>query len=112
MSERSHTVLIVDDTPSELAVVVARLEEAGFEIVVAPRGDDAVEQARLVMPDLILLDVLVAGVSGFETCRRLKASDLTREIPVIFMTSTTAVHDRLGGFVAGGVDYITKPFAI
>src|SRR5438105_662208 len=78
------------------------------------QDDEAAGQARaeLVRPDLILLDIVMPGIDGFETCRRLKASDQARDIPVIFMTSLTDVHDKLDGFAAGGVDYVTKPIHV
>lgn len=105
-------VLIVDDTPANLGVVVEYLEEHGFRVAVAQDGEEAVARAELVRPDLILLDIMMPGIDGFETCRRLKASDQARDIPVIFMTSLTDVHDKLDGFAAGGVDYVTKPIHV
>ncbi|WP_437320363.1 response regulator [Sorangium sp. So ce385] len=108
---RPETLLIVDDTPANLAVIIDHLEDQGFEIAIAQDGEEAVERAELLRPDLILLDVvLVPGIDGFETCRRLKASASTREIPVIFMTALADTADKVAGFEAGGVDYVTKPF--
>ncbi|WP_437970702.1 response regulator [Sorangium sp. So ce260] len=110
---RPDTLLIVDDAPANLAVIIAHLEDEGFEIAIAQDGEEALERAELLRPDLILLDVvLVPGIDGFETCRRLKASASTREIPVIFMTALADTADKVAGFEAGGVDYVTKPFQL
>lgn len=105
-------VLIVDDNPVNLGVVVDHLEDHGYEVNIAQGGEEALERAQFVQPDLILLDVLMPGVDGFETCRRLKADPVTREIPVIFMTALADLHDKISAFAAGGVDYVSKPFQI
>ncbi|HSI22866.1 MAG TPA: PAS domain-containing protein [Methylophilaceae bacterium] len=106
------TVLIVDDTLASLGIVVEALEDAGFRISVAEGGEEAVRRAALVHPDLILLDVMMADMDGLEVCRRLKASTATADIPVIFMTALAEASDRLAGFSAGAVDYVTKPLQI
>jgi diguanylate cyclase (GGDEF)-like protein len=106
------TVLIIDDTPANLAVVVEHLEAHGFRVAVAQEGEEGVSRAEFSQPDLILLDVMMPGIDGFETCRRLKGADRTRDIPVIFMTASAETQDKISGFSAGGVDYITKPFQI
>ena len=103
------TVLLVDDTPANLGVLVDRLEESGACVVVAQDGHEALERAQFVQPDLVLLDVRMPGIDGFETCRRLKAIELTRDVPVIFMTAHDDVAESLRGFEAGAVDCITKP---
>lgn len=105
-----QTILIIDDNPTNLAVVGTFLSRQGFRVTVAMSGELGLELARNDQPDLIMLDVLLPGIDGFETCRRLKADDRTRAIPVIFITIMTTVEDKLTGFAAGGVDYITKPF--
>ncbi len=105
----AKTILIVDDVPANLEVVSRQLENHGYRAVVAQGGEEGVERARLVLPNLILLDVLMPGVDGFETCRRLKASAQTRDIPVIFMSALTDTADKLTGFEVGAVDYVTKP---
>ena len=105
----AKTILIVDDVPANLAVVSRHLEDHGYRAVVAQSGSEAIERAELVRPNLILLDVLMPGIDGFETCRRLKASENTRDIPVVFMTALTDAADKLAGFEAGAVDYVTKP---
>ncbi|WP_437587452.1 response regulator [Sorangium sp. So ce1000] len=109
---REGTILIVDDMPANLAVLVDHLESAGHQALAAEDAEAALKRASLMKPDLILLDVVMPGIDGFETCRRLKAAESTRDIPVIFMTCLGEVADKLVGFEAGGVDYITKPFEI
>ena len=106
---KTRTILIVDDMPANLEVVTSHLERQGYCAVVALGGDEGVERAEFVRPDLILLDVMMPGPDGFETCRRLKANPLTRDIPVIFMTALADTADKLTGFAAGAVDYVTKP---
>ncbi|MBD2013429.1 PAS domain S-box protein [Microcoleus sp. FACHB-53] len=103
-------ILIVDDTLTNLEVLFGCLTNAGFRILVAEDGMSAIENAQYALPDLILLDILMPGVDGFETCRRLKADEATAEIPVIFMTALTETIDKVKGFSLGAVDYITKPF--
>jgi two-component system, NtrC family, sensor kinase len=106
------TVLIVDDTPANLGVLVDYLEDYGFQVVVAQDGAEGLQRAQYILPDLILLDVTMPGMDGVETCRRLKALDAVRDIPVMFMTALTDTRDKLAAFAAGGVDYVTKPFQI
>ncbi|MES2355700.1 MAG: EAL domain-containing protein [Pseudomonadota bacterium] len=107
-----YTILIVDDMPTNLAVVVEHLEDHGFRVAVARDGKEGLKRAKFLEPDLILLDVMMPEVDGFETCRRLKAAEVTKHIPVIFMTALEDAADKLTGFDAGGADYITKPFQI
>jgi two-component system, sensor histidine kinase and response regulator len=102
-------ILVVDDNPADVDVLLDQLAKAGFEMAVAEDGEDALEQSQYKPPELILLDVMLPGIDGFETCRRLKADDRTSATPVIFMTSLTDLSDKLHGFAAGGVDYLTKP---
>jgi len=109
---RSHTILVVDDLPANLGLLVDELETLGHQVVVALDGDEALQRAQLVLPDLILLDVMMPGIDGFETARRLKAIDCTRDIPVIFMTVLDDAQSKLQGFAAGGVDYVTKPLQL
>ena len=103
------TILIVDDTPTNLAILVDYLAERGFDIAVAMDGLSAIEQISDTRPDLILLDVRMPGIDGFETCRRLKARKDTSHLPVIFMTALSDTEDKVKGFQAGAVDYVTKP---
>ncbi|MFZ0548757.1 MAG: response regulator, partial [Candidatus Promineifilaceae bacterium] len=106
------TILVVDDNVNNLRVISQYLENEGFEIMVAHNGKDALEKAILGRPELILLDVMMPQMDGFETCRRLKADEGTQNIPILFMTALDHVNDILNGFAAGGVDYITKPFQV
>jgi len=108
-STGEHTILIVDDMPANLGVLTSHLERHGYTAVVAQGGEECISRAEFVRPDLILLDVMMPGLDGFETCRRLKASPATRDIPVIFMTALTDTADKLTGFSVGGIDYVTKP---
>src|SRR4030095_4340870 len=103
------TILIVDDTPTNLAILVDYLAERGFDISVAMDGLSAIEQISDTHPDLILLDVRMPGIDGFETCRRLKAQKDTSHLPVIFMTALSDTEDKVKGFEGGAVDYVTKP---
>lgn len=104
-----ETILIVDDTPANLGVLVETLGEAGYQLMVAEDGEEALAQTAQTQPDLILLDVMMPGIDGFETCRRLKAKPGTRDVPVLFMTALNETADKVKAFAAGGVDYITKP---
>ena len=104
------TILVIDDNPVNLGVVGEHLEENGYEVTVAQDGEEGLRRAEFGQPELILLDVLMPGIDGFETCRRLKANPQTRDIPVIFMTALTDVSDKVAAFQAGGIDYIGKPF--
>ncbi len=106
----NHMILLVDDNPANLSVIVDYLAGHGFQIIVARDGETGLLLARQEQPDLILLDVMLPGIDGFEVCRRLKADEQTQEIPVLFMTIVTKAENKVRGFAAGGVDYITKPF--
>ena len=105
----SETILIVDDTPANLSVLAECLSTAGYSLMVAEDGEEALSQTQLTRPSLILLDVMMPGIDGFETCRRLKAADATRDVPVIFMTALADTSEKVRAFSAGAVDYITKP---
>jgi len=111
-SEIGRSILIVDDIPANLAVAVEYLEANDFQVMVAQDGEEGLERAQLVRPDLILLDVMMPGMDGFETCRLLKSIDSTRDIPVIFMTALADSSDKVKGFAAGAVDFISKPFQV
>jgi DNA-binding response OmpR family regulator len=110
-TDQSHTraLLIVDDDLKNLRVLLDLLKDFGFAISVARNGEEALERASRRPPDLILLDVMMPGLDGFETCRRLKADQTTAEVPIIFMTALADVESKLKGFEMGGVDYVTKP---
>ena len=103
-------VLIADDTPNNLEVLSESLSDAGFEVAVATSGEAVLSQLAYSPVDLILLDVMMPGIDGFETCRRLKADASLKDIPVIFMTALSDSTDKVKGLEIGAVDYITKPF--
>ncbi len=102
-------ILVIDDSPTNLKLLFSVLGKAGFQVLLARNGETGIEQAIEMKPDIILLDILMYGIDGFETCRRLKADAVTRDIPVIFMTVLSKPVDKLKGFKVGGADYITKP---
>ena len=103
-------ILVVDDMPANLDVLCRALEDAGYWVEVATDGSSALELATASKPDLILMDVVMPGLDGFETCRRLKATSSTLDIPVVFITGKGEGEEIVEGFQAGGVDYIVKPF--
>jgi len=104
--------LIVDDTPANLALIVEYLEARNFRMLVAQGGEEGLQRAALVLPDLILLDAVMPEPNGFEVCRRLKERESTRDIPVIFMTSLAETRDKLAAFQVGAVDYVVKPLEV
>ncbi len=109
---KQSTILIIDDDVTNLKVAAEPLRADGAEILTARDGLSGISRAQLAQPDLIILDVQMPGIDGFETCRRLKADPLTKAIPVIFMTALSNIDDKLRGFAVGGVDYVPKPFQI
>lgn len=109
-NHKGDLILIVDDIPTNLKVLAKTLSNAGFEIAVATNGAMAIEQIQLDPPDLILLDILMPGMDGFDTCERLKTEPATADIPIIFMTALTDPVDKVKALSLGAVDYITKPF--
>lgn len=109
-TEQTATVLIVDDNPANLGVLSDTLDQAGIEVWVAKSGKVALERVKYALPNLILLDVMMPEIDGFETCRLLKAESETKDIPVIFMTALSDTSNKIEGFQVGAVDYITKPF--
>ncbi|MCX7098821.1 MAG: response regulator [Methylococcales bacterium] len=102
-------VMIVDDTPGNLALLSDTLSEAGYRVLVATDGLSALAQIDYLKPDIILLDVMMPGIDGFETCHRLKANPETATIPVLFMTALSELDNLLRGFDEGAVDYLVKP---
>jgi len=109
-SNENSMILIVDDDPLNIDILSEFMEKSGFSVLHASNGQEAIQLAETTPPDLILLDVLMPGIDGFETCKQLKAGKATKEIPVIFLTSLTDTSDKIKGFKAGAIDYITKPF--
>lgn len=103
-------ILIVDDVPANIGTLRAPLEAAGYEVLIATSGEDALEAVADLVPDLILLDVMMPGIDGFETCRRLKAAEATAQVPIIFLTALDEASDVVVGFEVGGADYVVKPF--
>jgi adenylate cyclase len=107
MNER---ILVVDDTPANIQTVVAILKGQGYQLSVATNGKQALDVVEKIRPDLILLDVMMPEMDGFETCRRIKSAEAWREIPIIFLTAKTETADLVKGFEMGAVDYVGKPF--
>lgn len=105
-----HSILIVDDTPANLRVLTQLLTEHGYRARPVPSGAYALSSLQSGLPDLILLDIMMPDMDGYEVCRRIKAVEAYREIPVIFISALDETVDKVKGFAAGGVDYITKPF--
>lgn len=110
MSEQQPTILIIDDDSTNIDLLLTYFELSDFHVITANTGKSGIQQALTQQPNLILLDVMMPGIDGFETCRRLKANPSTRDIPVIFMTALSETKTKLTGFEVGGVDYIAKPF--
>ncbi len=110
VSNEDNTILVVDDNPANLAVLTDYLDEAGFDTRVAQDGESAIQKVEFDRPDLILLDIMMPGIDGFETCRRLKSNTATTDIPIIFMSALSDTLDKVTGLELGAVDYITKPF--
>lgn len=110
VTNHDATVMIVDDTPSNLGILFDCLHNAGFKVLAAQDGVSALGQAERARPDIVLLDIRMPGLDGYETCGRLKSVEVTKDIPVIFMTALSDTQDKVKAFAVGGVDYITKPF--
>ncbi len=107
---KGSKVLVVDDLPDNLDVLCRSLEDTGYNVMVATDGQSALEVADYAEPDLILLDVMMPGMDGYETCRRLKSAKKTAATPIIFLTARDETEGIVEGFQVGGVDYVTKPF--
>ena len=110
MPQTKDSILVVDDQATNLKVLLAFLQAHNFQLYIADSGRRALSILTKVCPDLILLDVMMPDLDGFETCRQIKADVNRKDIPVVFMTALDSVEDKVAGFAAGGVDYITKPF--
>jgi len=100
-------LLLVDDNPENLDLLVKYLENSGMNLSVTLNGEDAIKLAQSQQPDAILLDIMMPGMDGFETCTQLKAAPKTQGIPVLFMSALTDTVDKLKGFAVGGGDYLT-----
>ena len=105
----SGSILIVDDIPSNIQVLFDFLSGSGYRVAIAKSGESALRRLQASHPDLILLDVMMPGIDGFETCRRIKANVDTQNIPIIFMTALSESVNKVKGLELGAVDYITKP---
>lgn len=105
-----QSILVIDDMPAVMGMLIATLSEAGYRVRAATDGEGALEQARNVPPDLIMLDAEMAGSDGFETCRRLRQQPKLVETPVLFMIELSEPQHRVSAFTAGADDYVTKPF--
>lgn len=111
MPERSQRILIIDDEADSVRLLMAYLAERYSDLMIALDGEDGLAKARRGQPALVLLDVKMPGLDGFEVCQRLKADPATAAIPVIFLSGQSFIDDKLRGFEVGAVDYITKPFS-
>lgn len=110
MDRSSHKVLVIDDSPIDRMMLSSVLQKEGYTCITAADGREGRRQARDIQPDIILLDVLMPGESGFETCTQLKTDPATSPIPILFLSSENDKKSRVSGLTGGGVDYITKPF--
>ncbi|WP_409028983.1 response regulator [Gracilimonas sediminicola] len=110
MKPKESLILIVDDTPANLRLLSHVLTKEGYEYIEASNGHEAIELAKKHEPDLILLDIMMPDISGFEVVKRIKSNQLLEDTPVIFLSSLSDTEDKVQGFKYGGVDYITKPF--
>ena len=109
---RRDTVLVVDDTPETLGFLTDTLDHAGFTVLIATDGESALALVEQITPDLVLMDAVMPGMDGFETCRRLKGEKMLSHLPVIFMTGLSETEHVVQGLAAGGVDYVAKPIVI
>lgn len=110
-NEQGGGIVIVDDNPDNLHVLSGILQQQGYKVRPAVNGEIAITSIQAVPPELILLDIRMPGIDGYEVCRRLKSDERSRDIPVIFISALLDPEDKLAAFRAGGVDYVTKPFA-
>ena len=106
----TSTILIVDDEPTARQTVESILEGQGYQLEMAENGIQAIERALVILPDVILLDVMMPGMNGFEVCRRIRTEPLLAEIPIIMVTALDDRQSLLSGLEAGADDYITKPY--
>ena len=109
-SRTKGSVLVVDDNHDNLRLLTGILTEKGYKVRPAPSGLLALKSVQSTLPDLVLLDIKMPEMDGYEVCRRLKADERTRDVPILFISALAEVTDKIKGFSVGGVDYITKPF--
>jgi len=110
MERKTADIVIVDDNPDNLRILSSVLKKGGYQVRPVNSGERALSVIDAKIPDLVLLDVMMPGINGFEVCRRLKASMQTRSLPVVFISALDSLQDKVKGFETGGVDYIPKPF--
>jgi PAS domain S-box-containing protein len=108
-SDSQGVILVVDDTPASIGMLQSALEQENYEVLIATSGEKALDRVSLIIPDLILLDIMMPGIDGYETCLQLKSNSYTRDIPVIFLSALSETFDKVRAFSIGGVDYLTKP---
>ena len=111
-SQHQGTIFVIDDTPAYVRFLSSALIQQGYEVCSASNGTTGLRLVQNILPDLILLDIMMPGIDGFEVCKRLKARSQTQEIPIIFLSGTSDLADKIRAFEAGGIDYIVKPFEI
>jgi len=105
----NDTLLIIDDMPDNVLVLLDFLNQSGYQVLVSQEGEEGIQRAEYARPDLILLDVMMPGLNGFDVCKILKSKETTKDIPIIFMTALVDTVDKVKGFEMGAADYITKP---
>ena len=110
MDKPTESILLVDDQPANLQLLSQTLENLGCKLLFAKNGESALAIAQKALPDLILLDIMMPGIDGFEVCQRLKKNPDTRKIPVIFLSALDETGDKVRGLQLGAVDYVAKPF--
>ncbi|MDH5681408.1 MAG: hybrid sensor histidine kinase/response regulator [Spirochaetota bacterium] len=110
MTENNGTILIVDDSPKNIQLLATFLDQQNYDVIAATNGFEALDTLQKHKPDLILLDIMMPGIDGYETCAKLKENKQLSDIPVIFLTAKNETEDLVQGFSQGGVDYVTKPF--
>src|SRR5262245_16107613 len=111
-SARRDTILVVDGTPETRGLLTDTLDHAGFTVLIAMDGHSALELLDQITPDLVLMDAVMPGMSGFESCRRIKQEKMLANLPVIFLTGLSESAHVVEGLAAGGVDYVTKPIVV
>jgi DNA-binding NarL/FixJ family response regulator len=111
-SVRRDTILVVDDTPETLGLLTDTLDHAGFTVLIATDGQSALELLDQITPDLVLMDAVMPGMNGFESCRRMKQEKMLANLPVIFLTGLSESAHVVEGLASGGVDYVTKPIVV
>jgi len=109
-TERASRIMVVDDTPENLSLAKTMLDDQGFEVFAFPNGPLALRAAERIQPDLVLLDINLPEIDGYEVCTRFKSNPKLRDIPIIFLSALSETSDKIAGFRVGGVDFVTKPF--